>query len=229
MKAWKKFTALVLALGLTAGFAACGGDNSNNGSSSSSETVSGTPEQLDEFAMNALIGELDTITNFTMVGTRVQEENDEIVHASYTASFADGKAYQVTTVTGSVEDAITYGYIGQEDGTYYSWYSTDNQNWFKTAFPAEVTITSVSAEYALATLTPWLNYTYFEYNATTGMHVFSNWGINETQVKVVDGKIVEYKIYDASTGSSGELLESAVITYGNATVGELPSNATEVE
>ena len=48
MKTWKKFAALVLTLGLTAGFVACGGGNDGNNSGSSNACIHGRaalPEQ----------------------------------------------------------------------------------------------------------------------------------------------------------------------------------------
>ena len=225
MKAWKKLAALAMALGMTMAFAACGGgDNGNSGngnsgagaSSSSSQAASTTPEELGEAEMEAAIADLYAATNFTVVGTKVVEEYGMVFNVEYTAQFADGKVYQVTRTNG----VTTYAYIAEEDGVYYSYNSMDNEEWDREEYPLIKDGDPTSAEYHFSDAFYWAIYSYHDF--VDGENVFTNLMAPELHVKVVGGKIVEYKIIE-KIGGVNTITESGIITYGNAVVGDLPT------
>ena len=228
MKAWKKLAALAMALGMTMAFAACGGgDNGNSGngnggagaSSSSSQAASTTPEELNEAEMEAAIADLYAATNFTVVGTKIQDDGlGGSIYVSYTSHFADGKVYQVSTVS----NVTTYGYVCKEDGVYYSYFSMDNEEWDREEYPLIKDGDPTSAEYHFSDAFYWAIYSYHDF--VDGENVFTNLMAPELHVKVVGGKIVEYKIIE-KIGGVNTITESGIITYGNAVVGDLPTIA----
>ena len=99
MKTWKKFAALVLTLGLTAGFVACGGNDGNNsgsnaGSSSSETSSEVVGEQVSEEEFNAAVEASYAATNFTVVQTDA--------HGTTTSYCADGKVYSIASTDAGV-------------------------------------------------------------------------------------------------------------------------------
>ena len=227
MKALKKLSALLLALGLVAGFAACGGNDGeqsasqNGGDSVTSETSAPTElvgEEVTEEQMNAAIQTLYTATNFTMVGTMTQKVNGSEVETSITANYADGKAYVVMVSTQNGVAKTRYSYLGQEEGVWYMWNSTDNEIWDKMECDLEEGEVPTSGEYVFEEIFQWCNFTYSSYKPALGMYEFLNFGCPTVTVMVSGGKIVKY-IYE---DPEAEDFRNGTITYGNATVGELP-------
>ena len=138
-----------------------------------------------------------------------------VYNVEYTAQIADGKAYQVSCTNG----VTTYGYIGMVDGVYYDYFSMDGEEWDRIEYPAEVG-NPVSAETWFSNAMQWAIYSYHDF--VDGENVFTNLLAPELHVKVVGGKIVEYKIIE-KIGGVNTITESGIITYGNAVVGDLPT------
>ncbi|MBO5027755.1 MAG: hypothetical protein J6C79_04450 [Clostridia bacterium] len=213
MKTWKKFAALVLALGLTAGFVACGGGNdgnnggSSNADSSSSETSSEVVgEQVSEEEFNAAVEASYAATNFMVVQTDA--------HGTTTSYCADGKVYSIASTDAGV---ISYCYMGAVDGTYYMWTSEDGELWEYEVMEFPDGFNPASGESLLAEIMQWCIFNYWEFNTTTGMFEFSTLGNVVVHAMVSGGKIVKYR-YEEGVSDWRE----GVITYGGATVGELP-------
>ena len=97
MKVWKKLMALLLAIGMTAGFVACGGDSDKKSGDNTPGGESGTPggeyvgEEVSEAEFFAALEASCAATNFTAVMT-----NPEGVTTSVSA---DGKVYGVNVAT----------------------------------------------------------------------------------------------------------------------------------
>ena len=222
MKAWKKFAAIVLALGLTAGFAACGGDNNDNSSSqnaggtssesssqqtggSGGEVVGGPSGEVTEEEFIAAIEASYAAMNFTLVRTDP--------YGTTTSKSADGKVYSVAQGPTST----SYCYMGEVDGVFYMWTSEyqdywdyEEWNWTEEYHPA-------SGESALNSILRWCEFSYAQFDADTGMYQFTNLGAPTVYAKVTNGKISQCRLETAET----EWIQMD-ITYGDATVGELP-------
>lgn len=227
MNIWKKAMALVMALGMTFAFAACDGGEtsesgaSNGGSNAESSVATGEPEELSKEALNALIQELYTVDNLTITVTGEDVDEDGAAYTSAgTISYADGKCYQEITKNYASGAKVTVrSYTGKVDGTYYLWTSENGSEWECTAFEGlEAGENPTSNKYYLEEFLQWSTDPYFEYDKATGMHVFTPWDQPILQVKVVGGKIVEYGIE-----ASESVWEKGELSYGNASVGELPS------
>ena len=222
MKALKKLTMILLALGMTASLTACdminglfGKDNSETaGTSDNSQTSEETNqgEELTETELNAAIQVIYNATNLKVVGeTSVGETKSTL-----TMTFADGKTYLESKEADS--NLGEYSYIGKVDGTYYQWSSVDNATWDCIEYPTSNAVDPVSPKTYLENIFTWCSFTYYEFDNKAGMMTFMNFGKPTVKVKVVGGKIVEY-YFEETNGD----WESGTITYGDATVGELPT------
>ncbi len=143
-------------------------------------------------------------TNLTAVGTSIDEDGTWISYLSV----ADGKVYMENNEHGMT----TYEYMGQVDGVYYEWESKDGKNWEceSTEWPEEA-----NGSFAVGSLygAPFED---FVYDSAKGVMVYEQ-GSLLCEVKIVDGKIVWYKMEMPEMGS-----QEISIAYGNASVGELP-------
>ena len=229
MKAWKTVAALVLALGLTAGFAACGDDKGNgvvNNSGSSvggsvSDTVSDESSDVvggDSSDVGGDVGEIvgEEVTqeeflaaraasyaadNFTVV--RTTQDGSETIYA------ADGKVHIV--------GEETEGYKGAVDGVYYEWTFEDDY-WLYEEMEWEKECAFASGEDLLDEVLYYCQVlTYWDFDAETGMYKIENFQSYTAYAMVSNGKIVKCRLEISAT----EWVEME-ITYGNATVGELP-------
>lgn len=219
MKMWKKFAALALALGLTAGFVACGGGNdggnggsgnSNGGSESSSSSATSSEvvgEQVSEAEFNAAVEASYAATNFTVVQTDA--------YGTTTSYCADGKVYSIASTDAG---EISYCYMGAVDGTYYIWTSEDGENWEYEVMEVPEGFDPASGESLLAEIMQWCNFNYWEFNTATGMFEFSTLGDVIVHAMVSGGKIVKYRYEQGAS-----VWREGVITYGGATVGNLPA------
>lgn len=229
MKAWKKISALVLALGLTAGFAACGG-NDGDSSSSSGSAPAGEPERIVlsagktyQDALMEYFNKLYAETNVTIVYTKVQTVEEagaiDVVSVDGTAQFQDGKWYMEQTYTRDNQTGEVKLYYGEVGGVDYAWSLTnDGETWESIVSPVDVS--TVEFMFSNFEDSGYLKADGdISFNSNTGMNEVTNWGKPTLEVKIIGGKIVEYKVTD----DTNAVLESGTITYGTATVGELPA------
>ncbi|MBQ3020288.1 MAG: MliC family protein [Clostridia bacterium] len=133
-------------------------------------------------------------------------------------SIQDGKVYMVNVDSVS---GTRYRYVGFVEGVQYSWTSFDNATW---SWYEETDAMPLTAEYVLSDLAG-VPFDKLTYDEERGVMVYS--GVEDGQkgtveIKIVDGKIVSYSmfVYD----DNEEIVYSSVntISYGTATVGELP-------
>ena len=215
---------ILLAVGMTASFAACdtilGLFNQGDGEESSTETsqtseVKEVGQKLTETEFQAAVQELYSQTN--LVVTYTDGEYDMNGKRTYTGSrsFADGKVYEETTTSDA--NGITtkeYFYYGEVDGVAYMWFSTDNQVWEH----YQVEVADTAPRFFLEEVFMWCGFDYCTFNNKTEMMEFTGLGAPSISVKVVNGKIVAYR-YEDIEGN----WYSATITCGNAVIGELPA------
>lgn len=229
MKALKKLTMLVLAIGMTASFAACdmlngllGKDNSESaGNSETSQTseVESTGKAFTEEEFNTALQLLYSQTNLAIVITDGQETEDGVAMSrSGKLSYADGKFYSEITLT---EDSgfseTVYTYVGETDGKYYQWTSENKSFWDYDEMDAGAT-TATYVKAIFDEVFVWCNFDYDQFNDKTGMMEFTGLNSPTVGVKIVDGKIVEVHFEEVD----GDWY-LATVSYGNATVGQLPS------
>jgi hypothetical protein len=228
MKALKKLTMLVLAIGMTASLAACdmltgflGGNSESEVSSDNNQTseVESTGKAFTEEEFNTALQLLYSQTNLAVVITDGQQTVDNVTAAmSGKFSYADGKFYSETTLTensGFSESAYTY--VGEVDGEYYQWTSDNKSFWDYDEMDAgESTATYVKE--LLDEIFVWCNFDYDQFNEKTGMMEFTGLNSPTVGVKIVDGKIVEFRFEEVN----GDWY-LATVGYGNATVGQLPA------
>ena len=140
-------------------------------------------------------------------------------------SIQDGKVYMVNVDSVS---GTRYRYVGFVEGVQYSWTSFDNATW---SWYEETDAMPLTAEYVLSDLAG-VPFDALTYDEERGVMVYS--GVEDGQkgtveIKIVDGKIVSYSmfVYDGD----GNIVYSSVntISYGTATVGELPPLENEGE
>ena len=244
MKLWKKTLALVMALGMTAGFAACGG-----GSNGGKKEPAG--EQLEAGTGWAAAWEATlSATNVALKGSYsysmyVKEDLWSTMESEGVIYLADNKIYSDGTYTtewdytgqgqdaGSVEGISKY-YMGMKDGDLYDWYYDEETNtWdeelsysdaegFGTAFFLVETQFEVDMD----------RYDYLAWEALAtyadGVYTLSYADEDESetyQFKFVDGKIYSFAATMteiAEEGYTSTISQSYVVSYGDAKVGKLP-------
>ena len=226
MKVFKKLAAVLLALGMMAGLAACGdkGDDKSEagtGSEVTSESAAGEVlgEEVNAMQMETAIQTAYNATNLAITVTGTEKDDGKTYNVSYTYKFADGKVYGESTRTSEGKTEKQYVYFGKVDTVTYMWYSADNQIWDKMEFPTEEGDPTTPK----TTLEEYFKYIdffggYMNFEEKTGMYSFSTLGKQAVAVKVVGGKIVEF-IYEEGQ----DLRYEGEITYGGATVGEFPA------
>ena len=219
MKLLKKLTMMLLAVGMTASFAACDTILGlfNQGGESSSETsqtseVKEVGEMLTETEFEAAVQALYSQTNLVLTLDWEEEGGKVAVSGAY--AFADGKAYTELTYVKNGATSKLYGYTGEVEGTYYEWESTDKIAWDYVEAEAEDATPRFLFEYVFT----WCGFDYCTFNNKTEMMEFTGLDAPSVSVKVVNGKIVAFR-YEDTDGS----WMFATITYGGAVVGELPS------
>lgn len=224
MNAWKKLIALVMSLGLTLGFAACGGNvdslPADSNPMESSPIENNQPEELTQAALNVLIQELYTVDNLKIAVTGAYEDEDGLAYSGTgTLSYADGKFHQTMTKTYESGMKLTDEiYSGKVDGEYRLFAKVDGA-WEAQAYEGlGAGEDPTSCKYYLAEILQWSTDPYFSYDGKSGMHIFTPWEKPELRVMVVGGKIVKYRIE-----SSPENWEEGVLSYGDASVGALPT------
>ena len=245
MKIWKKTLALVMALGMTAGFAACGG-----GGKGDKEPVG---EQLQgEGAWAAAWEATLTATNVTIEGSYsysfyAKENIWSTMDSEGTIELADGKVYtegsysQEYDYTGQGQDkgeysGVTKCYTGMQDGVLYDWfYDEETKEWdqeiahydadtFGTAFGLVESNFEVEMD----------RYDYLAWEALAvyedGVYTLSYPDEEDTatyKFKFVDGKLYSFditmtEVEEEGYGYTQTMKQSYVISYGDAKIGKLP-------
>jgi hypothetical protein len=123
---------------------------------------------------------------------------------------ADGKIYSVE----QVGDEYDYSYRSEIDGVYYVWRSTDNETWEC----YQVDSSPINGTYVFGMLDS-LDFECAISDAEKGVIIFDqemNGNALYAQVEIRDGRIVSYTLEMAGYSIV------ANITYGNASIGELP-------
>lgn len=240
MKVWKKTLALVMALGMTAGFAACGGGDK----APAGEQLQG------EGAWAAAWEATLSATNITMEGSYsysmyVSENLWSKMESEGTIKLADGKLYSDGTYsreydyTGQGHDAGEYSgeskyYMGMKEGTLYEWYydeetktwdeeeSYEDDEYFGTVFFLVETQLEVDMD----------RYDYVAWEALAtyadGVYTLAFADENESatyQFKFVGGKIYSFSATMteiAEEGYTSTISQSYVFSYGDAEIGKLP-------
>ena len=219
MKLLKKFTMMLLAVGMTASFTACDGilglfNQGEEGSSETSQTseVEEVGQMLTQAEFEAAVQALYSQTNL-VVAMEGEEDGGKITYTK-TYAYADGKAYAEETYLKDGATMKGYAYIGAVDGVYYAWESTDKIVWDYSTAEAE----DATPHALLEDVFTWCGFDYCTFNNKTEMMEFTGLGAPSVSVKVVNGKIVAYR-YEDIDGN----WYSATITCGNAVIGELPA------
>ena len=240
MKVWKKTLALVMALGMTAGFAACGGGDK----APAGEQLQG------EGAWAAAWEATLSATNVTVEGSYsysfyVSENLWSKMESEGTIKLADGKIYSDGTYsqeydyTGQGQDAgkfsgVTKIYTGMQDGVLYDWfYDEETKEWeqesahydadtFGTAFG--LVESNFDIEMDRYDYLAWETLVVYE----DGVYTLAYADENESaiyQFKFVGGKIYSFSILATENSEEGytqTIKQSYVITYGDAEIGKLP-------
>lgn len=222
MKALKKLTMILLALGMTVSFAACdllGGKNeeSTSETSQTSEVVEKKGEELSEAEFNAAVQALYNQTNVEVTITDgASDPNGTTQSITGKVCLADEKMYMEMSYTSDGVTTTSKSYVGEVDGKCYQWTLKNNTFWDYFEMPNETAASNFKG--FLTYVFKWCNFTYYSFNAKDGVMEFPNFGEATVNVKVVDGEIVGFRFEDKD-GS----WYMATITCGNAVVGELPS------
>ncbi|MBQ8342578.1 MAG: hypothetical protein IJY21_00560 [Clostridia bacterium] len=243
MKTTKKLLALVLALGMTAGFAACGDDKGGN-SSVDTGTAKGEQVTLEEWTVavtNTFAADNVTINTFSEY---VDEADGFIVTANGVIKIADGvmnesMSYTETYdgMTGSYTDET---YILKQDGTYYEWYndSIDTLEWQcseyrNSEYSPTVQGVVFSEEWTAEEIVAM--YGDLEFDASTGEYsLFVEAEYDPFMMKV---KIVNDKFYTLTTRMASEYEDTSsvwyserkyvFVDYGTTTIDSLPGEEEE--
>lgn len=219
MKMWKKAAALMMALGMTVGFTACGGSSKDDPESVTSEE----PNASEELAGEQLQGEgawaaawenTFTATNMTVQGTNSYStlfNNGDWAEFSNkgTVMLADEKIYsefmysRQDDMTGQGygtrdESGVEKSYYGMKNGNFRSWsYKEETKEWRESGYQGA---SSCTAHFALD---EWLYdiefYGYLELESVAtykdGTYWVENWEDEEMgwlmsfQFKFLDGKL----------------------------------------
>ena len=223
MKLLKKLTMMLLAIGMTASFAACdtilgmlnlGGESESTSETSQTSEVEETGEMLSETEFATALQTLYSQTNLLVTITDGEQNVAGKKTLTGVVSFADNKVYSELAYSADGNVSKEYTYVGVVDGVCYEWTSTNSVVWeYK-----EVDMANTTAGAFLEEVFIWCGFEYCEFNNKTSMMEFTGMGSPSVGVKVVDGKIVGFHFEDIAGN-----WYAATITYGGAVIGELPS------
>ena len=212
MSILKKSAAFLMALGMMAGFVACGGKDGESVSEESS-TESAKQEQIKtEMEWNAVIDAVYKSTNFTLKYTRTDGENTQTV----TIMCEDGKGYSEVKRQTNASTTMQYTYIGQVEGKYYLWNSMDKTEWESEEYTG--TENPTTAKYFMMRILSLCSFMGSDYNENTGIYTFSYMGGLFVEASLANGKVSNYYYQEAQ-----DKWERGELTYGNTTVGDLPA------
>ena len=243
MKIWKKTLALVMALGMTAGFAACGG-----GGKGDKEPAG---EQLQgEGAWAAAWEATLTATNVTIEGSYsysfYAEENIwSTMESKGTIELADGKVYTEGSYTQEYDytgqgrnkgeySGVTKCYTGMQDGVLYDWsYDEETKEWDQEI--AHYDADTFGTAFGLVESNFDIEMDRYDYLAWEALAVYED-GVytlsfadeddfEKYQFKFVDGKLYSFDVTMTAVEEEGytqTMKQSYVISYGDAKVGKLP-------
>lgn len=235
MKIWKKALSFLLALGMTASFAACGDKKEPAG-----EKLEG------EGAWAAAWEATFSATNMT-VDIKIRSEESNMGGSGFTVQegtvkLADGKVY----VYGEMESEWDFGedeqgkgsstleyYLGLKDGQLYQWhYYKQGDEWQEFSSSKDVETYATGYGVISDVLGPEIgryDYVAWESTATYDGGVYTmeipiDGVMHDYKVKFVDGKIYSIDILSSISYDGGGSTDHLkyVFEYGNTSVGELP-------
>lgn len=243
----KKVAILALSLGVvfSLGFAACGGKKDKDevkGETLADEAAWTKAIEETGSATNATI--IGTATYEERMGEYFMKETGEIV-----LKVADGKLYQNSSGTfsgyypdeedGSVveknEPFEIERYIGLENGVAVEYFKEDDEDWFSIPYDRDDPFVGTLG-FALTDLDLNLEelvYMYAAFENEDGTYIFESTDEDDgenskMELKFVNGKLYSYDMestyidYDEESPMTVSMDISLVISYGNASVGELP-------
>ena len=243
MKIWKKTLALVMALGMTAGFAACGG-----GGKGDKEPAG---EQLQgEGAWVAAWEATLTATNVTIEGSYcysfyAKKNIWGTMDSEGTIELADGKVYTEGSYTQEYDysgqghdkgkySGVTKCYTGMQDGVLYDWsYDEETKEWDQEI--AHYDADTFGTAFGLVESNFDIEMDRYDYLAWEALAVYED-GVytlsfadeddfEKYQFKFVDGKLYSFDITMTAVEEEGyteTIKQSYVISYGDAKIGKLP-------
>lgn len=168
-------------------------------------------ESVEEW--NAILQNSFAETNF--VGVEHGSLNGQTTFS--TLYMQDGKAYIINE--DSTVEGKSYRYIGYVDGVRYMWTSKDNATW---NCEYDYNEEPLNASFAIGLLTG-IPFEGFTYDADEGVLLYEATADGESgviKVKIVDGKVVSYSMIVSGAGMT--MTRDITVSYGTATVGELP-------
>ena len=241
MKMWKKAAALIMALGMTVGFTACGGAGKKEPAG----------ERLSENGGWVTAWENTfTATNMTVQGANSYStlfNNGDWAEFSNkgTVMLADEKIYsefmysRQNDMTGQGygtrdESGEDKAYFGVKNGDFRTWYyKEETKEWRESYYEEASSCTGYLALYEWMYDIEIGRYEYLEWESIATykdgvykVEIEEDGGVISYQFKFVDGKLysMEYNMTESSErfGYSTTQSGKCVITYGNAKVGALP-------
>lgn len=204
-----------------------GEEESSNAGGESVGGEIGTVEgaEVDEAGWNAAIEATQAADNFSANLVNEAYMNNECL-GSVTAILyvADDKGY-MESITGE----SYYNYTGNVDGISYSWESSDGENW---TCEKQGEAISVNGAWMLEELLPSTAFSDWTYNAEQGCYVHVE-DTSSVTIYLKDGKVAVIALADIGVMGEMTMIETMIytITYGGASVGELPpvENVTDGE
>ncbi|MBQ9714617.1 MAG: hypothetical protein IJV83_04790, partial [Clostridia bacterium] len=200
-----------------------GGEEESNNAGGDIGAVEG--EEVDEAGWNEAIAATQAADNFSANLVNEGYMDGECLGSMMAILYvADDKGY-MESITGE----SYYNYTGNVDGFSYSWESADGENWTcekqGEAFP-------VNGAWMISETLPSVNFSDWTYDAEQGCYVYVE-GMSSTTVYIADGKVAVIALADIGIMGETTFIETMIytITYGGASVGELPpvENVTDGE
>ena len=240
MKVWKKALALVMALGMTAGFAACGGgkDKEPAGEQLQGE---GAWAAAWEATLTATNIKAEGYYNYSMY---VNENLWATMESEGTIELADNKIYSVGYATQEYDytaqghgsgkfEGVTKYYYGMKDGGLYCWfYDEETKTWDEDLNYGDMEYFGTGyylAEEAFEMDMDRYDYVAWEALATyaDGVYTLSFAEDDESETykfKFVDGKLYSFTclMTEVEEGATITVEQSFTFSYGDAKIGKLP-------
>lgn len=139
-----------------------------------------------------------------------------------TMSIADNKGYvEMTTTMAGMGSFTHYSYCGNVDGKNYSWESDDGDTWY---CEQQGDAIDIDGDWMVSELfCDEMTFETATFDAETGIYSYTTADGVTYSIGFANGKVVYHSYsYTEDMGSVMETTETYVITYGNATVGQLP-------
>ena len=248
MKMWKKAAALVMALGMTVGFTACGGGSNGGGNGG----IGGAPIKGEELET----GSWSTAWAASLSATNIEVEYESYFYEGYEGaeesgweeysesvaiSLADNKIH----ITGTAEEKDSEGdedledfetYYGEVDGQLYEWYTAEyyeEGEWdvecrgamdptFMTGYGLIANLMGLDIDISSYAL--WEQYTQYE----GGVYVLQDgdttykFAFKDNLLSAVEIEYADSGVEDDETWREESIIR-VTMSYGNASVDELPA------